>query len=528
MKRSIQARITVTFMALACLMIMGSIWINQYYLETYYQYQKKQILVSAYDAIEEIVVQEEDIDALGEEDSLKDILVSLKERYNITCLLIPVDDDEEGVVYSYASSEEVHNLKDRLFRYMTVSMGLRVQILDDNDSYSVVKTYDEAAGNYYLDAYGYMKSNLMFMMSLPIESIRESASIANKFLMYTGLTLMMIISILMMIITKRITLPILKLASISKRMAKLDFSERYYGMEEDEIGILGSSINEMADQLEKTIVELQDANEQLKKDIEEKIQIDEMRKEFLSNVSHELKTPLALISGYAEGLQEAINDDDPESRQFYCEVIMDEASKMTKMVQKLLSLNHLEFGQDAVEFSSFDLSELIHSVVDSNDIRIKQKMAEVDLDIPDHMIVVADEFKIEEVVTNYFSNALNHLDYDRKIHIYMTEDMEHVEVHVHNTGNPIPEEDLEKVWIKFYKVDKARTREYGGSGIGLSIVKAIMDSHKQPYGVINIDGGVEFWFQLNKDNEIMSQFRLALPECIEQNQPQQAKGKKRK
>lgn len=508
MKHSIQLRFTITFMALTCLMIASSLGINQYYLVSYYQYQKQEILENAYNDLKNIL--QENSNFKGE--TLEEKCIILKERYNITCVIVTID----GLsYYSYASEAEIQTLKDRMMRYMMIPMEMQLEKIYQDENYAIVKSYDNQVGSYYLEAYGYLNPNLMFIMSSSMESIRESAAVANKFLMYTGLVLMLAISILMMFTTRRITFPILKLAAISKRMAKLDFSERYYGTEEDEIGILGSSINEMADQLEKTIVELQDANEQLKKDIEEKIQIDEMRKEFLSNVSHELKTPLALISGYAEGLEESINDDDPENRQFYCDVIIDEANKMNKMVQKLLTLNHLEFGQDVAEFDSFDLSELIQGVVDANEIRIKQKEAKVKVDIPEHMIVVADEFKIEEVMTNYFSNALNHLDYDKNIHIYMTEDMEHVQVHVFNTGNHIPDEDLEKVWIKFYKVDKARTREYGGSGIGLSIVKAIMDSHKQPYGVINAEGGVEFWFQLKKDNEIMKQFRLALPEHIE-------------
>ena len=222
-----------------------------------------------------------------------------------------------------------------------------------------------------------------------------------------------------------------------------------------------------------------------------------MRKEFLSNVSHELKTPIALIQGYAEGLKECINEDD-ESRDFYCDVIIDESAKMNEMVKKLLTLNQLEFGKDQVTMERFELTELIRGVVQSTRILAEQKEVRVIFQEEDPVYVWGDEFKIEEVVTNYVSNALNHVKYSNTIEIRILQEDKKVRVTVFNTGDPIPEEDLDKIWIKFYKVDKARTREYGGSGIGLSIVKAIMESMNQKCGVQNYDNGVEFWFELEK------------------------------
>lgn len=278
-------------------------------------------------------------------------------------------------------------------------------------------------------------------------------------------------------------------------MANLNFEAKYTSTSEDEIGVLGNNLNRMSKALEKTISELQTANNELQKDIEKKEQIDEMRKEFLSNVSHELKTPIALIQGYAEGLQECINDD-PESREFYCEVIMDEAAKMNNMVKKLLTLNQLEFGNDTVTMERFNLTDLVNGVVQSAQILASQKEAEISFLQTEPVYVWGDEFKIEEVVTNYVSNALNHVDGEKKIEIKAVRRDDVIRLSVFNTGEVIPEEDLEKIWIKFYKVDKARTREYGGSGIGLSIVKAIMDSMNQKCGVINYENGVEFWFEL--------------------------------
>ena len=182
-----------------------------------------------------------------------------------------------------------------------------------------------------------------------------------------------------------------------------------------------------------------------------------MRSEFLGNVSHELKTPIALIQGYAEGLKEGVNDD-PESREFYCEVIMDEAGKMNRMVKNLLALNQLEFGEDDVQFERFDITSLNSGVLQSLDILIEQKEAQVIFRHKNPVYVWADEFKVEQVVRNYVNNALNHIDGEKVIEIKITQENDMAKITVFNTGTPIPEEDLPHIWEKFYKVDKARTR----------------------------------------------------------------------
>ena len=223
-----------------------------------------------------------------------------------------------------------------------------------------------------------------------------------------------------------------------------------------------------------------------------------MRKEFLSNVSHELKTPLALIQGYAEGLREGINDD-PESRDFYCDVIMDEASKMNMMVKKLLTLNQLEFGNEKANMDRFDIVEMVRNYIKSAELLARQKEATIQFDAEEPIFVWGDEFKVEEVLQNYYSNALNHIDDEKIIEIKVVKLDNHARVSVFNTGKPIPKESIGHIWEKFYKVDKARTREYGGSGVGLSIVKAIMESMNQAYGVINYDNGVEFYFELETE-----------------------------
>jgi len=326
--------------------------------------------------------------------------------------------------------------------------------------------------------------------------MQESVVIANKFLAYVGIMSVIIGTLIMFYVSKRFTKPIHQLAGIAKKMSDLDFDIKYDVIGHDEIGELGCSINSLSEKLEKTISELKSANNELLSDIQNKTQIDEMRKDFLSNVSHELKTPIALIQGYAEGLKDNVNEDE-ESREFYCDVIIDEAKKMNTMVQKLISLNKLEFGGNQVNIERFDVVALIKTVLNSTEILFQQKDVILHFEEYSPIYVWADEYLVEEVLTNYISNALNHVDGEKIIEIKLIQEQDVVRIAVFNTGANIPEEELDKIWVKFYKVDKARTREYGGSGIGLSIVKAIMDSLNRECGVMNRETGVEFWFELD-------------------------------
>ena len=370
------------------------------------------------------------------------------------------------------------------------------EVLEKTDSYDICKSVDPQNNTEYLTMWGNFDNGDIFIMRSPLESIRSAVTIFNRFIGVVGGCVILVSVLLAWYFSKRITEPIMELATLSQKMADLDFDAKYTSGGSNEIGVLGENFNRMSERLEKTISNLKEANYKLQKDIEQKEKRENMRSEFLGNVSHELKTPIALIQGYAEGLKEGVNDD-PESREFYCEVIMDEAGKMNRMVKNLLALNQLEFGEDDVQFERFDITSLISGVLQSLDILIEQKEAQVIFRHKNPVYVWADEFKVEQVVRNYVNNALNHIDGEKVIEIKITQENDMAKITVFNTGTPIPEEDLPHIWEKFYKVDKARTREYGGNGIGLSIVKAIMDSFGKGYGAINHTNGVEFWFELD-------------------------------
>lgn len=254
----------------------------------------------------------------------------------------------------------------------------------------------------------------------------------------------------------------------------------------------------MSETLEKTIKQLRNSNIELEKDIEEKSRTDEMRKQFISDVSHELKTPIALIQGYAEGLVENVTEDE-ESRRFYAEVILDEANKMDIVVKKLLELMRLEYGKNALTLTKFDISELIREVIRKSTKVLEEEKISIEFN-DEPVFVVADEFYAEQVFNNYFTNAIKNIsETNGKKDIKISYEVigNKLRINVFNTGENISDENLNRIWNRFYKVDTSRNRESGGTGIGLSLVKAIMTNMNNKYGVTNQVDGVNFYFELD-------------------------------
>lgn len=515
MKTSMRTRLIVIFSGMLILTIVCMCLVNLFLLPDYYQQTKVAQMKRVY-ARAVKVCSAIDWDRLtGDQlDAVYDQLDALSSNSNVNIYIMQVEAySQSGEIttlnYVYpANSDRLQEVtREQVGKYVKamyygIELDDTCQILSKSSDCEVYKVYDQRVESNYIELTGQMPQNYWVYLRANYQSIQESAQVSNRFITYTGVVIVVIGIFIMLIISNQYTKPILRLARHARDMQNLNFSSRYVDERDDEIGVLGNSMNALADELERTISELKTANNELRRDLERSSKQEEMRQEFLANVSHELKTPIALIQGYAEGLQENINDD-PESREFYCEVIVDEADKMNKMVKKLLNLNQLEFGNGRIQLEHFDLNSVLDSVINATDILFRQNDVALSYQRNEEPVMVwADEYMIEEVVTNYVSNALNHVKYDKKIEIKTMLEDGVVRVSVFNTGDPIPQEDIGKIWTKFYKVDKAHTREYGGNGIGLSIVKAVMEAHNQQYGVKNYDNGVEFWFELDVKNTV--------------------------
>lgn len=505
MKHSLRFKITFVLMLSMFMLILLCWGINRFFLADYYQHTKEKMLGESFFEIEKMFSAEDAFVNSSLTDAQIEEINSICANRNLSVYIITRDK-----IYATNSSRIAKERMD--YSRFSYTLGTlpsyqitNIQYLSGGRNYDIFFQTDLKQQANFIDLYGILDNKVEIFIRTTYESIQESAKIASRFLFYVGSAVILLGSLLMYGISCRFTKPILEMADISKKMSQLDFDAKYDVRTKDEIAVLGNSINDLSEKLEHTISELKGANLQLESDIQDKIQIDEMRKEFLSNVTHELKTPIALIQGYAEGLQDNINEDS-ESREFYCDVIIDEAQKMNKMVKKLLTLNQLEFGTDQIHMERFDLTQVITSVLNSVEILLKQKEIRVIFEEKSPSYIWADEYMVEEVITNYISNAINHVSGRRVIEIKLVSRGDTVRLAVFNTGEKIPEEDLEKVWVKFYKVDKARTREYGGSGIGLSIVKAIMSAHHKECGVINHEQGVEFWAEFDtgkNDTELL-------------------------
>lgn len=361
----------------------------------------------------------------------------------------------------------------------------RVEII--NDSFSGIN---------YLEMKGYLENSEPFIIRCPVVSVDDNVEVTNRFIIFVSIFMLIAGVISIILFTKRVTGPIVRLTEISSKMANLDFDAKYESKGINEVDVLGENINELSDKLEKTISELKTANTELRRDIEKKSRNEEMRKEFLANVSHELKTPIALIQSYTEGLKDGIIDDE-ESRQYYMDVIIDEAGRLNNIVKEIMSLSEIEFGNNPIEIERFDIVEMINGKISSAKLILDKNDVDISFDNADDKIFVwADALKTEAVFMNYLSNAYHYCEGDLKIRVFAEQKEDVVRINVFNTGRQLDEEEQKRVWDKFYKADKARSREYGGTGIGLSVVKAIMSSLKMAYGCYNNDDGITFYFEL--------------------------------
>ncbi len=371
------------------------------------------------------------------------------------------------------------------------------KLKDSDKPYSTELLSDTNLHVDFLVLYGELNNGFQLLLRTPVESIKESVLVINRFMILISLVAILLTSILAYYISRSFTKPIRELNDIAKQITELDFSKKYHSTSTDEISVLGNSINQLSDSLRTKIDELNAINIELEKDIEETSKLAEMRSQFVSDVSHELKTPITLIQGYAEGLVDGIITSD-EDKKYYTEVILDEANKMSTLTKELLDLSNLEYGNNELSIEEFDIVELATNILKKNEIIFKDKDISIEFNhTEESLIVLGDVFRIEQVITNYINNAIKNIDENKAIKLSIEKQENIAKISVFNSGRNIKEEMLSRIWTKFYKVDSSRNRMENGSGIGLSLVQAIMNKHKNNFGVVNKENGVEFWFELN-------------------------------
>lgn len=494
MNKSIRSKLFISITFLLAFFICA-LWVfNNLYLQQYYIKNKKNLLKDNAQNIISIYN--------GQPNDIQD---ELDRTANITGSNIDIFDKDGKLLYKSSRRGPMgKNLEDNMKNDLKdkgqqppLSGFMGDKLNEDNDGQFKFETRTDSQLKVdFLTLTTDLNNGDKLSLRVPLVSIKESVDVANRFILMIGGIIVVLGSLLAFWFSKRFTKPIVEVNEIARNIAKFDFSQKCSISGKDEIGQLGQSINYLSGELNRAITELNIKNKKLEEDIEKERKIDEMRKEFVSSVSHELRTPLSLIQGYAEGLACNINESE-EERKFYCDVIINETDKMTKLVKDLLNLSQIESGYFHIEKTEFNLISLIEYVLNKYKSIFEEKNIKVQFNGGEAINVSGDMTRIEQILTNYLNNAINHLDDNKIIKISKTIDNDKVRVNIFNTGKHIPNESIEKIWNSFYKVDKARTRAYGGYGLGLSIVKAIAELHNNACGVENTEGGVNFWFEID-------------------------------
>lgn len=505
-KGSIAVRLTASILiCILCLLVFNWLF-NNFALVTYYQSEKKHTLEEEFKVL----------NTSSQEDDWEERLNNLGLSQNISALIW----NSDGIVYddrlhsdwfpawmSYPTVE----LEPGEYR-IEVGTGSQVNNLwlkkqggfgrDNREPWGAEEEPKDpsVSGARFITLVGRLENGNSLYMRTPVAAIEDSVGVMNQFLLMSGGVTLALGILIAILLSRSFTRPIRELSQIAGNVARLDFSARYTGKSNDELSDLGHNINAMSAELQETISNLKTANAHLMSDVEQKTRQTQAHQAFISNVSHELKTPIALIQTYAEGLRENIAVD-ADDRAFYCSVIEDEAQKMSELIGRMTMLMQLETGGEQLEIERFDIGELLNNLMIKNQVRAAETHIQMVPSASEPTFVWADAYLIEHVLSNYISNALHHVSENGTIVGSVDQITEgRVRISIFNTGSYIPEDELSRIWDSFYKVDKARTRQYGGSGIGLSVVTAIMKAHRMPYGVINrkspYGDGVEFYIEL--------------------------------
>ena len=361
-------------------------------------------------------------------------------------------------------------------------------------------SYLELRQEYYTSA-EYMVYGVFFGQNNGIEiyrsldAVRANALTASwAFFVTTNILSLINISITVIYASSVIN-PLLIINDKTKSIINMDFGETCPPFKIKEIHELGSNINSLSASLSSALGELQNENRRLEMDIEMKRRMEKTMRSFMANVSHELKTPISIIQGYAEGMKFGIGCDSTEE---FCDIIIEESDKMNNLVCRLME--YLQYGNEnyRVNKITFNIASFIRECVDLRSHRIKEADADITVDIDERLYGYGDTELLSNVFNNYLSNALSHLDYEKKIVITSKDMGSCCRISVFNTGRQIPGSDIENIWQSFYRADKSHSRAEGRFGLGLSIVAKLQDLHGQRYGVMNRENGVEFWFDIEK------------------------------
>ena len=320
---------------------------------------------------------------------------------------------------------------------------------------------------------------IIFINSI-LTPVDSTVKTLNKMLIYISITLLAIALLLSFLISNSLTRPLKKLTNSANELAKGNYDTDFSSRSSKEVAILSDSLNYAASELKKNEV---------------------LKRELVANISHDLRTPLTLITGYSEVMRDIPNEMTAENLQ----IIIDESKRLTSLVNDVLDLSKLQANTFELKKELFDITEVIKETAARYQRLVDQNGYDIIFMGTTSANVVADRQKILQVLYNFVNNAVTHTGKDKKVIIRQTK-AEHngksyVRIEITDTGEGIEPDKLPLIWDRYYKVDKFHRRAQMGSGLGLSIVKSIVELHEGYYGVFSTLGqGSTFWFELPEAN----------------------------
>lgn len=455
---------------------------NTALLSKFFCLRQKNALISQINRLDNIDI--------SDSSAVSEVLTDIRENYNFDT---EIYDRRGNIKYTTGGAQMMDFLMNGHSNFIMSHESL-VTVKTENLSNGIV--YEEAVRRFdnseFLLCRKEIDSGFYAEVKIQKQLVMSSAKTANEFITVVSVLCLGLSMIWIVIFARRFSQPLAQMNTITRDMADLKFDRTITVNRNDEIGQLASSVNEMSASLSSTLDDLKRTNLKLRDEIELERQLDVMRKTFVANVSHELKTPISIISGYAEGLKLNVNGD---KREAYCDTIIDESRRMNNLVLSILELSKYESGQINAQFKAFDINGmtdmLLNRIFENSDIKVQNK-------IPAQTVVFADEMQIEQALKSYLENAKSHTPGGGKVYVYSDEIDGKIRISVHNTGSHISEEEMPFIWQSFYRGDASHKRDKGRFGLGLSIVSAVMKIHNCHCGVYNTEDGVTFWLELDK------------------------------
>lgn len=455
---------------------------NTALLSKFFCLRQKNALISQINRLDNIDI--------SDSSAVSEVLTDIRENYNFDT---EIYDRRGNIKYTTGGAQMMDFLMNGHSNFIMSHESL-VTVKTENLSNGIV--YEEAVRRFdnseFLLCRKEIDSGFYAEVKIQKQLVMSSAKTANEFITVVSVLCLGLSMIWIVIFARRFSQPLAQMNTITRDMADLKFDRTITVNRNDEIGQLASSVNEMSASLSSTLDDLKRTNLKLRDEIELERQLDVMRKTFVANVSHELKTPISIISGYAEGLKLNVNGD---KREAYCDTIIDESRRMNNLVLSILELSKYESGQINAQFRAFDINGmtdmLLNRIFENSDIKVQNK-------IPAQTVVFADEMQIEQALKSYLENAKSHTPGGGKVYVYSDEIDGKIRISVHNTGSHISEEEMPFIWQSFYRGDASHKRDKGRFGLGLSIVSAVMKIHNCHCGVYNTEDGVTFWLELDK------------------------------